>query len=309
MFNFMSELFSHAYALPKAELLHFRFGDSIEDFEGRPNIELYKPQVKWEELASVYGLKGVSDGEKILNLKDNISIQFNPSLWSWHAGEMDDTPLICTNWITNYDIKAANKGYFGDKIPFSPVAVQCILKTKENQILFGVRGLEITPETKEKIGRGLYGVLPAGWVTFDLEDPIAKAARKEFLEEVGNFSITYEELIGVFKANRPGPINTSFVYSLRTDATFEHICRANREANNLYEELTQKKASKSQIAEELRKRNLPPDAYEHSVLLSIPDDKKSIETLVNSQPQSFTGIGAGALITYTLALERRAEGY
>jgi len=277
----------------------FSIEDRTADFENRPDVGLYVPEVNWQELAKVYGLKESSEGEKILNLSD---LSVFGSRWDNFNFDIGEPPAIPVNWITSYEIKAFNKGYFGDKKQFLPVAVQGILKTREGQIVFGVRGGKITPETKETIGRGLYGVLPAGYVTFNPVDPVIKAIRKEFQEEVGDFEITSEKIMGIFEAYRPGPMPISFVCSLSTDATFEQIFKRHKESNDLYQNLTEKGASKSEVARELRSKNLPPDAWEHSVLLSIQDDKKSIETLVNSQPQSFTGIGAGALMTYADSL-------
>ena len=264
----------------------FSVTDKVADFEGRAPEEAYASEINWEKLAEHYDIPERQLGwkEKVLNLKNPEALE-------------SEQPHLEGNWVTSYDIRAYRKG----KIDIFPLAAIGVLKTKDNQIVFGVRGGEITPDRKLTIGAGLYGCPPAGSVTFHPKyehGPIKDTLVAEFSEEIGNFDITDQRLIGVFEAYPPGPKGIKFVASLETDATLEQIQQENAEANQLRQRLLDNGASAADAANALREKGLPADAWEHSVLLGVRNDIQSIETLVRSQPQSFAGIGAGALMTY-----------
>ena len=127
------------------------------------------------------------------------------------------------------------------------------------------------------------------------------------MEELGYFDIMHLRLIGIFEAYLPGPTGIKFVSALRTDATLEQIQQVNRMALRIYNHHLGKGISESDAKEDLKKRRLPQDAWEHPAILGFPRNKVALEYILNAMPQSFSGIGAGALATYITALGLRKE--
>lgn len=274
----------------------FTIDDNVADFNGRPDRELYSPKIQWDKIASHYRLPlNTGDWQTQKNNQEQILNLTNQEVLT------KDGPLaLHGNWVTYYDILAARNSTI-DRNSFYQLAAIGVVKTKDNQILLGVRGGAITPERREKIGAGLYGCPPGGCVGFKPKydaDPILDTITAEFFQEIGNFNIIKVEHIGIFEAYQPGPTGIKFVAALETDATLSQIQQANADANAITDKYTAAHASKAEIREELINQQLPVDAWEHSVIIGVPNDKKTIETFVKSQPQSFAGIGAGALMTY-----------
>ena len=142
---------------------------------------------------------------------------------------------------------------------------------------------------------------PWGSVTFRPEyniDPVIDTIVNEFREEVGHYEIRNTKLIGIFEAYRPGATGIKFVGSLVTDATLEQIQSLNIAANKLEDKLKLEGATRKDIDAELDKKNLPTDAWEHLPIIGIPNKRYAIRKFIESQPQSFSGIGAGALELY-----------
>ena len=173
--------------------------------------------------------------------------------------------------------------------------------TKDNQIVLGVRGGEVTPERVQQYASGLYGCAPGGSVTFREQyrvDPITDTIANEFREELGNFEIKDSKVIGVFEAYRPGPTGIKFVGEVKTDATLEQIQDYNVRANKLEDELKLKGASRKEIDAELERANLPMDSWEHFSLRGIPTSEEAIEKVLKEETNRFSGIGAGALMIF-----------
>ncbi len=272
--------------------LVFTIDDTIVDFEKRPSTSLYTPVVRYEDLFSHYGLIPSDFRERVANLT-------NPQTLENYAGE-----ALNLNWVTSVDVLAARAGHIPVDSFFQLAAIG-IVKTKDNQILVGVRGGEITPERIDRFASGLYGTPPGGSVKFQREyhaDPIIDTVMDEFREELGYFDITSQELLGAFEAFKPGPTGVKFVSNLTTDATLEQIQEVNTRANQQYEHLLKQGATKEEAAQELRNRNLPPDAWEHSSIIGVYNHPRAIRCLVETQPQA--GIGAGALLLYAESIDK-----
>lgn len=266
----------------------FTIENKLADFEGRPNEELYFPEVNYEGLFSAYGEKPRDFRERVANLT-------NPQALSDYKSE----PLN-VNWITSVDVLAANS----EKIkgnPFFQLAAVGVTVTRDNQIILGVRGGVVTPERIQQFASGLYGPVPGGSVAFKPkydDDPITDTLRNEFHEEIGYFDIRNINVFGAFEAYRPGPTGIKFVGKIETDATLEQIQADNIRANKLEEELKSKGVLRKNIDLELSAKKLPTDAWEHLPMIGIPNSEYAIKRFVETQTQSLSGISEGALIAY-----------
>ena len=93
-----------------------------------------------------------------------------------------------------------------------------------------------------------------------------------------------------------------FLCQLDTDATLKQIQELNITSNQLYKVLIERGATIHDITYEMQKRQLPQDAWEHLPIIGIHDSKHSIDAFVKKEKKSLSGIGAGALKTYTARL-------
>ena len=124
----------------------FTVDDKLFDFQKRPDSNLYLPRVDYDKLTEFYGLPKNDFREKV-------AVLVNPEELT------AEKPEYRINWITSVDVRAANaRKYFGDTEPFFQLAAGGITITKDNQILLGVRGGEITPERIQQYASGLWGV-------------------------------------------------------------------------------------------------------------------------------------------------------
>lgn len=296
----MSKSLARTVVLFGNEKPKFAMHDKIAGFFHRPPIELYEPQVRYDDLIKHYGIGPTNYREKTANL-------MNPGVLENYKGE-----TLNLNWVTSIDDLAARAGYFSKKAgkpvknPFFQLMAIGVVKTSDDEILLGVRGGEITPERVDSFASGLYGLLPTGSVKFKSDyriDPMTDTVEEEFSEEVGSFSIIEQTPIGVFEAEKPGPTGYKFVSMLKADASLKEIQEANMRANELYARRIEEGVTKEDVSVELRDRGLPPDAWEHSTILGLSHDPSPIRKLVNAQPQSFSGIGAGALNLFAEYLE------
>jgi len=266
----------------------------LHEFEGRAARELYGDGtmngIDWAGLGDHYDLpkRARANKERIVVITNPDAILSGGKL----SGE----------FVTFYDV--AN--FKGPNCPFLYATIGGVTRTKDNQILVGVRGGDPTPERVMKYASGLFGIAPGGLVTFNegSKNPIRETIGHEFPEEIGDFEFTYEGMAGAFEAYRPGPPGTKFVCMLSTDATLEQIQETNRRSNDLRARLERDGASMEEIALELKERNLPSDAWEFKTILGIQDNSQSIEDFVNAQPNSFgAATGSGPLMTYVARLD------
>ena len=268
-------------------LPRFVIEDKIATFEGMPKRNLYVPEVDYRALFDHYGLKPS-------NFMEKVAILTNPR-------ELEKTNQdFHLNLVSSVDVKAANEGKI-NRNSFFQLAAIGIVKTKDNQILLGVRGGAINPERVVQYASGLYGLVPGGNVSFKPSynvDPITDTLLAEAREEIGDFNFVSGPILGIFEAFRPGPTGIKFVGMLGTDATLRQIQKINIDANQMYQSMLLKGAKKKEAQAELNTRKLPVDAWEHTVILGLPNHVETINQFVNSQQQSFSGIGAGALDLY-----------
>lgn len=280
----------------------FKIIDRVADFEKRPPLNYYFPVVQWQALADYCQL---SEGNVVGSWQERVANLRNPKVL-----KSKETRELEIDWVTSYDIRAARNGSFKSDAFFQLAAIGVVI-TRDNQILLGLRGGEPTPERKEKIGAGLLGALPGGSVTFKPEykhDPIIDTVLEEFTDEIGDFKIVSksEEIIGVFEAFRPGPTGIKFVTCLTTDARLVQIQKINRRANHDYWRRINQGASHQDAARELKEAGLPPDAWEHFPIIGFPNDHDAVKRWLEIMPQSLTGIGAGALMTYDVFMRLQA---
>jgi len=265
---------------------------------------LYTPEVQWDRLAEAYNPVEIQRGwrEKVLNLT-------NPGVLL--DGESTG-PLVC-NWVTSYDIQMARKGD-DDRVDPRTVfqlASGSVMVTKDNYVVVGPRGTppgaKITPARIDQFAATMFGNPAGGSAVYSKEykiDPITDTVFDEFGEEVGNFNITDYKFLCVFEAFKPGPTGYKFATLLETDAKLHQLQEVNREAREKFWTLIGKGASLSEAKQELKKKRLPPDAWEHDGFVGIPNRKESLEAVIGSMPNMFPGICSGALMIYAGTLLR-----
>lgn len=273
----------------------FSVGRNVHQFEGMAPRELYFPEPNYPALYGHYGLEVKDFQEKVANLT-------NPEALEGYSGQ-----ILNLNWITSADEMAARAGKIS-KESFFQLAAIGVTKTKDNQIVVGIRGGAVTPERVDRFASGLYGTLPAGGVKFResySEDPITDTIVDEFKEEIGDFEIVSRRLLGCFEAYKPGPTGIKFVSAIETDATIYQIQKINLDSNELYSRLKAKGASPRDIEFEFEQKKLPVDGWEHNPVFGIPDDSYVIRKFIETQPQNFAGISDGALKLYANIIKRQ----
>jgi len=277
----------------------FEVEDEPVEFEGMPDISLYQPEINWEALSIINGLKE----EKDLTWKEKVFALRNPEILE------QDGPLdLRGGWVTSYDLQASRTGKFGEN-PFYQLAMIGVTKTVDHKILVGVRGGDVTADGIKRYARGLYGLPPGGSVSYKQEyvgnpdaDLLADTVIDEFKGELGGTEIgaEYKGLIGVFEATQPllGPTGIKFVGVVEAKATAEQLIQLNETANATYEMLKGQRYEPAAIKSIMQERGLPYDAWEHFPLIPIRDDPKSIRAFIDSQPGAHAPIGVGALELY-----------
>lgn len=271
----------------------FRAQDAVAEFEGRAPDALYSPEVNYDALYRHYGLEPRAFREKVACLKDLVAIY-------------NQNPMLDVNWVTSADVMAQRAGRLQNGA-FLQLAAIGVTLTKDNQVLVGVRGGKSTPERVKLFGSGLYGLPPGGSVKFGTSytvDPITDTLIEEFREEVGDFGINSCKPLGVFEAYLPGPEGIKFLGLIKTDASLDQIRKMNVEANRVHSDLTARGLNGAELGEELKRRNLPEDAWEHSEIFGLPNDSKAIRAFLGKDREKFAGIGYGALDLYASALEQ-----
>ncbi|MCK5211064.1 hypothetical protein KAJ89_00015 [Candidatus Parcubacteria bacterium] len=276
--------------------LKFNTVDTLIQTEGMPSENCYIPEVQWGDIFEFYGMKkGDTQGdwqEKIASPLENIET----------IEEGGNVPL---GWFTSYETRASRKGIL--KNTLEGIAVIGVTLTKDRQIVVGVRGGEITEERVRNLGVSLYGLAPGGSITwmpqkdYQHGGPIEDTMVHEFQDEIGNFNVKIKKQLGIFEAYFPGPRGKKLVVLLETDATLRQIQEQNNKANLLYNNLKENGINHNEAIEEIRNKNLPADAWEHYPFLGLPTDKLAVLSFLESQPQSFAGIGWGALYLYSLS--------
>lgn len=273
----------------------FSIENNVQQFNGMAPRELYFPEPNYPAMYMYYGLDVKDFREKVANL-------MNPLALEKYSGQ-----VLNLNWITSADEMAARAG----KIPkesFFQLAAIGVTKTKDNQIVVGIRGGAVTPERVDRFASGLYGTPPAGGVKFRESytfDPIRDTIIDEFKEEIGDFEIVSKKLLGCFEAYKPGPTGIKFITAIETDATIYQIQKTNLDSNELYSQLRAKGASPCDIEFEFEQKKLPVDGWEHKPVFGIPDDDYVIRKFIETQPQNFAGISDGALKLYANMLKRQ----
>src|SRR3990167_6514408 len=157
----------------------FEVENVLADFPRRANSDLYSPLVKYDALTEFYGLPKNEFREKVAVLANPTALE-------------DNFVKYRINWVTSVDVRAANARKLGNVEPFFQLAAIGLTVTKDNQIVLGVRGGEVTPERVQQYASGLYGCAQGGSVTFREQyrvDPITDTIANEFREELGNFEI------------------------------------------------------------------------------------------------------------------------
>jgi len=280
----------------------WNIGKDLIEFKGMATKEFYSSEngkPNYDKIYKHYGIEK-GHGEKVIALK-NISA-LNP--------ESNDS--FETGWVAFPDILAARNEIIS-KDSFYQLAALGITEIKEGYLLMGLRApmpkvvngnieRKVTERGKDNYAHGLYGCPPAGSVSFKDRyidnDPIKDTLIEEFKEEIGNFEIESISPIGIFEAYKPGPTGIKFVGKIKTDATLKQIQEVNAQSNELYEELVLKGASKEQMINEFKEKNLPIDGWEHIVIDGIYANPESLLKRIETQPQAFSGIGAGTIELY-----------
>lgn len=126
---------------------------------------------------------------------------------------------------------------------------------------------------------------------------------KEFAEELGHFKVRPRGLVGIFGADRPGPTGIKFVSALDTDATLSELQNLNGQYNSELQSRILAGEDPKAVRKDLGKR-FPHDLWEHTSLIGVANSPYAIRNFVGSMPQAFSGIGAGALLTYAAYLEK-----
>lgn len=251
----------------------FTVEDRLYEFRGRPDSSLYLPDVNYDSITEAYDQIALDRKLTTVDPKTNETKQYRFDKNDFrekvavlvNPEELTaEKPNYRINWITSIDVRAANsRKYFGYTEPFFQLAAGGVTITKDNQILLGIRGGEITPERIQQYASGLWGLAPGGSVTFKPKydaDPITDTLRSEFHEELGDFGITYCQPIGISRAGRPGPTGIKFFGEIKTDATLRQIQEKNINGNKAWKNLKSKGAKIEQIEEEMKRMNLPVDA-------------------------------------------------
>ena len=178
----------------------FTVTNQVAEFPKRPDIDFYEPEPDYDGLAKRYGVEHKGFTEKVANLT-------NPE-------DLKDGNELEINWVTSVDVLASRTGYFEEN-PFFQLAAIGIVRTGDRNVLVGVRGGDITPERVDRFASGLYGCPPGGSVLFEHDygdtDPITHTLKEEMEEELGDFYIDGQRLLGVFEAFKPGPTGYKFV--------------------------------------------------------------------------------------------------
>lgn len=237
--------------------------DTVVPFDNQPDQVLYEP-IDWEGIAAHYAIQADEWREKICTIIDPASLM---------------TGLVEVGWLTSYDILALRKGKISS--PLANVAVMGLLLTSDNQIIIGLRGGDVTPETKLKFGRGLWNTVPAGQATWRpdykyglLEDTMSA----EFSEEIGFSSshIVEASQLGVYSVRDAILPGIKFAVRVQTDLTAEDIIEQHKRAITALDGHTTALLEKKQKHEFLRQAGYAPDAWEHSELRAIPNTRAGI---------------------------------
>ncbi len=274
---------------PTAPEPQFKAIDEV-NFKGMAPKEFYLPIPNTQKMAEHYGISPPNWVEKIANLQDPEVLE--------KVVENGSSLKLSVNWVTPSDVMAYRAG----KIKIATLTSVGICITKDNQLLVGLRGGELVPESIDRYATGFYGTIPAGMTTWsESQNPVKETIKHEFRDEIGPFDYEIGEMIGIAKSTGRLP-NINFYVTLRTDATVDQIQNVNRRANAEYRNLKTKGVGKEEINAELRRLHLPIDCWESDPIRSIPNDKRSIEQVLEALPRSFIGPALGALDIYMKTL-------
>jgi hypothetical protein len=151
----------------------------------------------------------------------------------------------------------------------------------------------------------MWGITPAGSVPFQLNyncDPITDTCVSEGEGKLGKFGFRVRHL-GTYLSHQPALDGIKFASVVNVDASLRDLQLTNAEANGIYDLMTSKGATRAQAQEELRGRNLPEDSWEHTVLVGLPCDPKSVRNFVEAEKARLFGATGGALMMYAMSQE------
>jgi len=272
--------------------VHFVLSQNSAYVVGMPDASLYTPDCDFVGIAKHYGFDGTGwSDERIVNLPDvqkDLDTEFQ-----------DGGVCLHGNWITSLDVKAHRKGI----VQLNPLGVIGVTKTKDHQLVIGLRGGELTPEGREIYGRGYLGAFPGGsasWKESYEHDVAIDTIVREAREEMGDVGVRVEGVVG-YVTNTGVIPSSNLVMRLGTDATLSQLQDINersiRTMNNLLEDYFGHGRS-GDISKILMDAGLAPDAWENEVLFGIPKNPRKILFTIKALKDSFTGSTSGALDAY-----------
>lgn len=295
----------------------YTLDNSVTYFEDRPPIELYQPEINYDELFDHYvdrmkNKDGLVENavqkfsaqkefkEKILNLK-------NPEILKDYQGQK-----LEFNFITSTDEVASRLKYFRNNQFFQAAAIG-VTQTNDGYILLGNRWLMDPINGKplvDIVGHGLWATPPGGSVgwkdKYDI-DPISDTQIEEVSQEIGNYQILSNKPIGIFEVSQDakGPKGIKFLNHIRINADLKDVIDMNIEANCLFREYMRHGKNHKEAKKELEKSGFPEDAWEHRFMIGL--EPREIKDFLEQHKESFCGVGYGALMLYTKWLERQSN--
>lgn len=281
--------------------------DQHPEFDRGPNPDLY--QAGQDGAPDYQGLRthyDLPDGGGTMGVwNEKIACILHPGDF---MQDLEEGRLIDVGWVTSADVEARRAGKI-DKSAFQNLAIIGVTRTIDGHVVIGQRGGDITLNRVTKIGAGLYGCPPGGSLTWLPEgDLIGKTLRQEVLTELGLTEnlVGNVELIGCFEALQPGPMGIKIVAVVNTHRTFGEIYDLHAKGLELYRQFRYRQdLSHSGALQNFPESGcLATDAWEHTHLVGLLDTPEGIETFVSDHEDQFTGIGAGALMTYVAHCER-----
>src|SRR3989344_6333520 len=127
--------------------------NELHTFPGQAPENLYidaqgNEKSNWDGLAGFYNIP-----TQQRNNKEKVLVITNPQTMAEEG--------LNGKWLTSYDIFK----FKGKDCPFNYGTLCGITTTKDNQVVFGLRSGEITPERTQKYASGLFGTVPTGLIT------------------------------------------------------------------------------------------------------------------------------------------------
>jgi hypothetical protein len=275
---------------------------SVFEFEGMASAKLYA-EPDFAGIAQHYGLEYKGGGERVSVLK-NLDEVKSGSLELKLAG------------VTSVDVAADKKNL----IHIPHLALIGAMHTTDERLIIGERGRRYGQEFTEKRVRdfadGCRALTPGGALTFASENPLDYTLEHEGTEENGltRDQILNRKILSVFYVPKTkkliGPSGLKIVEYFEVPFHSDEIIDMHEQALERYHDLCKEGLPKDAVAEKLEQEGLPKDIWEHTKLVAIDFDKKSILDFVDKIPRNeanllehqLCGIGVGALLSVADAL-------